>query len=122
MRDLPRYLANRTDPQFDGIIFPSVQNGSKGVNVVLFHKSSHVEALEFPQGTKISARLESNTEDGPEPDYLGMGGSAKERAKKKDDDDWSFSPETFTRYADPDADTRVHQPVHSHRSWLWFNH
>lgn len=101
------YLANRSDPQIDGIIFPSVQNGSKGVNVVLFHKSSRVEALEFPKGTKISASIESNTEDGPEPDYYVWEEVPKETAKKKEDDDGPFSLSLFTQIPDENADVRT---------------
>jgi hypothetical protein len=48
------YLSGFTEPQLDGILFPSVQNGG-GVNVVLFHKASLVEPLDKPKGTKLSA-------------------------------------------------------------------
>lgn len=51
------YLSTVQAPSIDGIIFPSVQDGV-GVNVVLFHKASHVEALDFPTDTRFSAEVE----------------------------------------------------------------
>ncbi|BCT33541.1 hypothetical protein PproGo58_30360 [Pseudomonas protegens] len=48
------YLSGFSEPQLDGILFPSVQNGS-GVNVVLFHKASSVEPVVKPKGTELSA-------------------------------------------------------------------
>jgi hypothetical protein len=62
------YLAESNQPNLDGIIYPSVQSGSER-NVVLFHKSARVSELDIPAGTEIDARLESFTDDGPEPDY-----------------------------------------------------
>jgi len=37
------YLANKSDAEVDGIIYPSVQGNEDGVNVVLFHKAARVE-------------------------------------------------------------------------------
>jgi hypothetical protein len=51
------YLASLQEPSLDGIIFPSVQDGS-GVNVALFHKASMVEPLDFPPSTSIRVQLE----------------------------------------------------------------
>ncbi|WP_316214824.1 RES domain-containing protein [Bradyrhizobium sp. SZCCHNR2035] len=63
------YLAGHIG--IDGILYPSAQVGSgkKNKNVVLFHPSSRVEALELPPGTELSAHTYTNYEDGPEPDY-----------------------------------------------------
>ncbi|MGU9830510.1 RES family NAD+ phosphorylase [Pseudomonas sp. LF242] len=51
------YLASLQAPSVDGIIFPSVQDGV-GVNIVLFHKASLIEQLDFPNGTTFSAEIE----------------------------------------------------------------
>jgi len=63
------YLAQRPAPGLDGILFPSIQCPGEHRNVVLFHHASRVLALQFPEGTKLTARQYENTEDGPEPDY-----------------------------------------------------
>ena len=63
------YLARRPAPGLDGILFRSVQRPGEHQNVVLFNHSSKVAALEFPEGTELSARQHNETEDGPEPDY-----------------------------------------------------
>ncbi len=62
------FLATQNEPQFDGIIFPSVQI-KQGRNVVLFHKAARVGAMDIPGGTEISAFSSHDTEDGPEVDY-----------------------------------------------------
>lgn len=63
------YLSGFTEPQLDGILFPSVQNGS-GVNVVLFHKASLVEPLDKPEGTELCASIKDyDYETGSEYDW-----------------------------------------------------
>lgn len=64
------FLATENNPVLDGIIFPSVQAGVDGLNVVLFHKASRVESMVIPKGTEITASTGSFGEDGWEPDYL----------------------------------------------------
>jgi len=61
------YLANIS--RLDGIIFPSVQTGQTGSNVVLFHHAARVEEVVLAKETRISAHLEQYDEDGPHPDY-----------------------------------------------------
>lgn len=59
------YLASLDEPSLDGIVFPSVQDGV-GENVVLFHKASLVEPLQYPSGTRVRADLidfDPETED-----------------------------------------------------------
>ncbi|MBT3011754.1 MAG: RES domain-containing protein [Candidatus Thiodiazotropha sp. (ex Lucina aurantia)] len=63
------YLSNRTSPELDGIIYRSIQNGNKGRNIALFHKSSRVEVLNIPEGSEFRAYLGMTTEDGRETDY-----------------------------------------------------
>ena len=63
------YLASLDDPELDGVIYPSVQNGGQQKNVVLFHKSARVERLDIPPDSVISVDLEVMDEDGPYPDY-----------------------------------------------------
>jgi hypothetical protein len=53
----------------DGIIFPSVQPGNEGVNVVLFRKASRTEEMDIPKGTDLSADTCHDTEDGPVREY-----------------------------------------------------
>ncbi|MBB3224487.1 RES domain-containing protein [Pseudoduganella umbonata] len=63
------FLGNENDPLLDGIIFPSVQ-ASSGINVVLFHKAAVVETIELPKGAKLTAYLETLSDEETEPDYL----------------------------------------------------
>ncbi|WP_350597956.1 RES domain-containing protein [Pseudomonas sp. 65/3-MNA-CIBAN-0223] len=51
------YLAGMSEPELDGILFPSVQDG-KGVNVVLFHKAALVEPLAKTGRKVVSASIE----------------------------------------------------------------
>jgi hypothetical protein len=63
------YLARQPAPGLDGILFSSVQSPGEHRNVVLFHHASRVEALDIPEGTKLSAHQTYSTEDGDEVDY-----------------------------------------------------
>ncbi|MCY4381807.1 MAG: RES family NAD+ phosphorylase [Nitrospinae bacterium] len=63
------YLAGKSDPEIDGIIYPSVQDSSGGSNVVLFHKSSRVESIVLILGTEIDVQFGHQTEEGWETDY-----------------------------------------------------
>lgn len=47
------FLASLTDPEVDGILFPSVQVRGK-INVVLFHKAARIAPISYPKGTKLS--------------------------------------------------------------------
>lgn len=59
------YLAERTDPKLDGIVFHSSQTGGNGRNVVLFNHSSRSKVSDLPQGTKVDVFMGG----GPEDDY-----------------------------------------------------
>ena len=63
------YLANLRDPQLDGLLYRSVQQGGSKSNVVPFHKSARVKPLDIPPGTDISAHAMSRDDDGPYPDF-----------------------------------------------------
>ncbi|MBX3630757.1 MAG: RES family NAD+ phosphorylase [Nitrosomonas sp.] len=63
------FLSTESDPQIDGIIFPSAQVAATSLNVVLFHKASKVEKLNLPEGTELHAKLWQMYKDGPEPEY-----------------------------------------------------
>jgi hypothetical protein len=63
------YLARQPAPGLDGILFSSVQSPGEHRNVVLFHHASCVEALDIPEGTKLSAHQTYSTEVGDEVDY-----------------------------------------------------
>jgi hypothetical protein len=64
------YLAGMSEPELDGILFPSVQDGT-GVNVVLFHKSALVEPLAESGRKVVSASIEEIDYefDAPYPEY-----------------------------------------------------
>ncbi len=63
------YLATEGRVPLDGILFPSVQAGNEGLNVVLFQKASRCEELVIPRGTEIDVSTRYESEDGQEPDY-----------------------------------------------------
>ncbi len=63
------YLATSETLNIDGIVFPSVQTSTKGLNVVLFHKASRCKTLSFPVGTELSADTYQMYAEGPEPEY-----------------------------------------------------
>ncbi|NOJ81606.1 RES family NAD+ phosphorylase [Myxococcus xanthus] len=63
------YLASMDAPAIDGIIYPSAQASSGQLNMVLFHKAARVQPSDLPDGSKVDVSLQSNSEDGPEPDY-----------------------------------------------------
>ena len=63
------YLATRIDPPLDGILYPSVQAGGEAVNVVLFHKSSRVAAVERPKGTQVDVHSGHHTDEGWDEDW-----------------------------------------------------
>lgn len=63
------YLATEGKVPLDGIIFPSVQAGNEGVNVVLFRKASRTQEMDIPKGTDLSADTCRSTEDGTERNY-----------------------------------------------------
>jgi len=59
------FLAGENTPRLDGILFPSVQAGTRGPkNVVLFHHAAEVEELQFPPGTQVEARTGDVYEEG----------------------------------------------------------
>lgn len=101
------YLARRPAPGLDGILFPSVQCPGEHRNVALFYHASRVEAMEFPEGTELSARQYESTEDGPEPDYVVWGEvpPLKEREDEKPEERPCFQIFRQTRY-DPNEDFR----------------
>jgi hypothetical protein len=87
------FLAAGTNPQIDGIIYPSTQGGGRKPNVVLFHKAARVKPLDIPPGTKISASLYSYDEDGMTSDYwvFEERPKAKKSSKKSELDMSPFS-------------------------------
>ncbi len=63
------YLASLSMPALDGILYPSVQDGTNGSNVMLFHKASRVALVDLSEGTEIDVQLGHHTEDAWETDY-----------------------------------------------------
>ena len=79
------FLASESDPTLDGILYPSVQVAGDGRNIVLFHKSARVAAIELPEGTEVSASLGEWGDEGHwEDDYSVIEKTPfKERETKK---------------------------------------
>jgi hypothetical protein len=68
-QEIADFLATRSTPELDGIIYPSVQ-AKKGIsNVVLFHKSSRVQNPDMPKGTDMSVYSHNYTAEGQETVY-----------------------------------------------------
>jgi hypothetical protein len=63
------FLANRSDAKLDGILYPSVQGITGGVNVALFHKAARVAEIELPEGTDIEVHTGVHGVEGWETDY-----------------------------------------------------
>ena len=63
------FLATDSNPQIDGIIFPSVQSTGFALNYVLFQKAARVELIDIPKGTEIEASTGQTYEDGWETEY-----------------------------------------------------
>jgi hypothetical protein len=64
------YLATRTvDPPLDGILYPSVQADKERANIVLFHKSSRVEAIKMPEDIEINVHSGHHTDEGWEEEW-----------------------------------------------------
>ena len=57
------YLAQRIDPQLDGIVYHSSQTGGEGRNVVLFNHACRVEPYDLPKGTAVEFHMTSENED-----------------------------------------------------------
>lgn len=66
---IAEYLAARSDPELDGILYPSVQGNPEGANIVLFRKASRVEEVALPEGIEMDVQTGISTEDGWEHDY-----------------------------------------------------
>lgn len=63
------YLASRTDVQYDGIIYPSVQVSGDKINIVLFHKAARVAPIILPTGTRLHTEDTGYDDDGPHTFY-----------------------------------------------------
>lgn len=64
------FLATENSPPLDGIIFPSVQSGGTGRNLVLFHKAARVEEIVPPRGATLKVELGKWYEDGWDEEYF----------------------------------------------------
>lgn len=63
------FLATDENLLLDGIIFPSVQSGFAGENVVLFQKASRVSTVEVPSGSEMEARTWQEYNEGFEDEF-----------------------------------------------------
>ena len=64
------YLAHKTNPPIDGIIFRSSQTGGEGRNLVLFSHACGVEPYNLPIGTDLRVYFPHADEDGEYGDFL----------------------------------------------------
>ena len=53
------YLAHKSNPSFDGILYPSSQTEGVGKNVVLFNQACGVEPYNLPEGSSVDVRVSS---------------------------------------------------------------
>lgn len=58
------YILNIPNLQIDGILYPSSQYTQGGENIVLFHRSSRVQAYIMPEGSKHNGATYSQYEEG----------------------------------------------------------
>ena len=65
------FLANRTTPSLDGIVFRSTQTGQAGRNVVLFNHACGVQRSDLPDGTEVRVFVPLAHVD-EEEDFLGF--------------------------------------------------
>lgn len=101
------YLARRSGPALDGILFSSVQWPGPHRNVVLFHHAARVETLQFPEGTELSSQQASFYEEGDEPDYWVWETIPNAHASTGTTDADAAGVEVPTfRPAEPDSDER----------------
>ena len=63
------FLAGRSVSELDGMIYPSVQDRSRGENVMLFHKAARVERMKYADGTEVRTHSYSLDDDGLEVNY-----------------------------------------------------
>ena len=91
------YLAGRLDPALDGILYPSVQDGTHGANVMLFHKASRVALFDIPEGTEIHVSSGLHSEDEWETDYRVWEEAPPSEPKdpKDENDTGLFDPSVF---------------------------
>ena len=54
---MAEYLAQKTTPPLDGIIYPSAQSTEGGKNVVLFNHASRVEPYDLPDGSSVEVSM-----------------------------------------------------------------
>ena len=59
---IAEYLAEKHESKLDGIIFESVQHEG-GKNVVLFHHSSLVKPLVYPEGAEVDVRISGHADE-----------------------------------------------------------
>lgn len=100
------YLATKSVPPVDGIIYPSVQNGRSKKNVVLFHKSARVGDLDIPEGTEIKAHLYEHSDEGVTPDYWVFESVPPIKEEKNDNDDFFPLSTHFYKQASHYCDVR----------------
>ena len=93
------FLATEREPPLDGIVYPSTQIQSGGLNVVLFHGSSRVEELRVPDDVSLVATTGFQGEDGIHPSYHV----------------WEDHSDASASQVDEDAALRAGDPT----DWLW---
>ena len=99
------FLGTERDPPLDGIVYPSIQTPTPGLNVVLFHGSSRVEGLSAPKDVSVEATTEYQDEEGIYPRYHvwvensdGLAGREREvpAVRAGDQSDWPWGAREST--------------------------
>ena len=102
------YLAANTALNIDGIIFPSAQTQTEGLNVVLFHKAARCNTITLPDGTELSADTWHMDDEGGAPDYRVFEEVPPEKEDQKGVGDKAKDtlPQFLHYLDDPDDDER----------------
>ena len=104
------YLAGRTEPVIDGIIYRPIQNGAKGFNIALFQKSSRID-IKFRDTDTTIPQLDDLSDDGI-PGYFVWEEVPEESAEKKGEDArFSLADSLDLDFLDPRSDFDSRSPT-----------
>lgn len=93
------FLATEGKSPLDGIIFPSVQAGGEGKNIVLFHKAARVADMSVPDGVIVSASISRYTYEEADISYTIL--ETSEMSVQKQENDYSPELEVYASDRDP---------------------
>ncbi|MCD8739373.1 RES family NAD+ phosphorylase [Mucilaginibacter roseus] len=103
------YLASRTDVNYDGIIYPSVQVSGDKINVVLFHKAARVTPIHIPDGVRLQIDDTDYDEDGVYTSYQVVERIPKRKKKLAESTDSMLEDKRLLSLAVDLNDISVHE-------------